>query len=62
MWKLLCCALVQKNETKLEYLHISIIQILIWSNNAEKISHLTDAPIRMHRLKFTLINLTLSGL
>ena len=55
MWKLLFCALVQKNETKLEYLNIFIIQILIWGNNAEKISHLTDTPIKSHR--FTLINL-----
>ena len=58
MWKLLFCALVQKYKTKLEYLRLFIIQILIWSNSAEKISHLTDATIRLNRLKFTLINLT----
>jgi hypothetical protein len=26
--------------------------------HTKKVSHLTDAPIRMHRYKFTLINLT----
>jgi hypothetical protein len=40
------------------FIYLFIIQILIRSNNAEKVFHMTDSLIRMHIQEFTLINPT----